>query len=128
MAAANPNAIIHTLEHDPVWASVIKYNLERHGLNNVKVHFSPLENYGEFDWYDVPDDLPEFDFVVCDGPPRKTRGGRHGLFPVMNKKIKSGARLIFDDYEDIVKSDIEQWGGEVTTYGKYRLMAVTTRK
>src|SRR5262245_64264353 len=42
--------------------------------------YTPLAEYGDYEWYAVPGHLPaDFTLVVCDGPSPKCRGGRYGL-------------------------------------------------
>lgn len=88
-----------TLEHDPNWHARITETLARLGLDRVRVHLAPLQRYGTFDWYDVSDlpDTQDFDLVVCDGPPGKTRGGRVGLMPLMGDRLADDAVILLDD-------------------------------
>lgn len=68
MAAANPQAQIHALEHDGEWCQRIITEAHRHGLTNLTVHLTPLD---PADWfYTIPADLPAgpYDLAVVDGP------------------------------------------------------------
>ena len=69
MAAANPNADIHTLEDNPVFADHLAGELKRYGLANVTIHCKPLVG----GWYDMAG-LPSLDgaLVFIDGPRRST--------------------------------------------------------
>lgn len=66
---------------------------------HVEVCVAPLRRYGEFDWYPVegtpiPDSIG---FVVCDGPPGATVGGRYGLGPLLGSRLSPGAIILLDD-------------------------------
>jgi len=107
---------VHSLEHMDKWADRMGMITYLAGLTNVQVHHAPLRSYGEYDWYTVPEDLPDnFSLVLCDGPPgRDTRGGRVGLLPSMRKAL-SGAVILLDDYDRpgeqaAAKEWEENWG------------------
>ncbi len=90
---------IWSLEHSQAWGDrTIKY-LNKYQINSVCLCIKPLKDYGEFSWYDPSfDSMPDkFDLVICDGPPRKTRGGRYGLLPIMRKKLKPNSIILLDD-------------------------------
>ena len=83
MAAANPELVIHALEHSDAWADKVEEAIKRLGLTNIVIHRVPLKEYPSGRWYDVPR-LPwnDFELVLCDGPPRQ-EGNRKILFGVM---------------------------------------------
>ncbi len=85
-------------EHQPIWANKVRGYLNEYELNSV-IHSNPLKDYGDFCWYEAPLKLmPEnFSLIVCDGPPKRTKGGRYGLVPVMKGRLKSGCRILLDD-------------------------------
>jgi len=58
-----------------------------------------MRDYGEFHWYEPPlQSMPEqFRLVICDGPPGDTPGGRRGLLPVMNARLRPGSIVLLDD-------------------------------
>lgn len=93
--------LLFALEHDPEWCWNIQNRLDFAGIDAARVVFSPLRNFGEFEWYDakpleeINDQL--FDFVVCDGPPGQTRGGRVGLPYVVKESLKPGCLIFADD-------------------------------
>ena len=60
---------------------------------------APIRNYDTFDWYGLERcPLPaEIGFVLCDGPPGSTRGGRYGLAPVLGRRLAPGCVLLLDD-------------------------------
>jgi Methyltransferase domain len=86
------------LEHQPTWANKVQGYLNEYQLNSVIVT-NPLKDYGDFCWYGAPLDLmPDgFSLIVCDGPPKRTKGGRYGLVPVMKGRLKPGCHILLDD-------------------------------
>lgn len=92
MAAAG--AEVHALEHEPVWASYTASRLKKAGLS-AEIQCAPLEDYGDFEFYDT-EKLPEhIGAVICDGPPRTTKGGRTGVKTLMGRI--NGAVVVLDD-------------------------------
>lgn len=90
---------IYSLEHLPSWRSQVLNIIQKHQIPGIHVCFSPLENYGDFFWYDLPCEiLPQkFQLIVCDGPPGKTPGGRYGLLPVMQQYFSHENTILLDD-------------------------------
>jgi hypothetical protein len=90
---------VWTLEHNRDWASRTARVLRRMKISSVHMMLAPLKAFGDFTWYDAPlNTMPnEFSIVVCDGPPANTIGGRYGLLPVMNDKLKAGCVILLDD-------------------------------
>jgi hypothetical protein len=128
--AQERNFDVWTLEHHESWANHIKRHLTRQNINSVKVCFTPLKTYENFQWYDTDGILPEIDFslVICDGPPHDTRGGRYGLLPVMYKKLANRSIILLDDYmrkeeKLIVKKWENDFKLEVTECGNNDLYA-----
>ena len=78
---------IWSLEHSQAWGDRTKKYLNKYQINSVCLCIKPLKDYREFSLYDPSfDSMPDkFNLVICDGPPRKTRGGRYGLLPIMRK-------------------------------------------
>lgn len=106
---------VWSLEHDDWWAERITTLCDEHGLDNVRVLHAPLRDYGEYDWYSVPEgvELPQFSLVICDGPPGSGRGGRYGLLPVMREKLRPGTSIVLDDAQRHWESDIlVRWQSE----------------
>lgn len=97
MASANPDVTVHALEHDGVWASKIRRDIDRLGIKNVELHFCPLKDYPNGNWYDPPE-LPwkEFQMVLCDGPPREG-ANRNILFETMEKHGCKPRVILVDD-------------------------------
>jgi hypothetical protein len=98
-AIAHSARTLLSLEHDPAWVELIRARLPKHVRARVTVAVSPLRSYGSFDWYSLPEaTLPDsIGFVVCDGPPGSTRGGRFGLAPVLKERLAPGCILLLDD-------------------------------
>jgi hypothetical protein len=95
--ASRTGSPVWTLEHDADCLRHVEARLERLRLD-ANVRHTPLRDYGDFDWYDVdPSALPTFSLVVCDGPPKRTRGGRFGLMPVLGARLAAGCVIVLDD-------------------------------
>lgn len=90
-----------SLEHDSGWYERMHGTLNAEGVKNTTVHYCPLKDYGEFEWYGISDvgipDEPVIDFVICDGPPAQTRGGRVGLPYVLGSRFADGCIIAADD-------------------------------
>jgi hypothetical protein len=123
----------HALEHDALWAEHVRTRLRHHGLTSAVVHHAPLRSGGTADWYDWRTALPidsRFQFVVCDGPPGSTRGGRTGIEEVRHLMAR-GAVILLDDTARPAESRLmEQWEanawGRVTHAGTFaRMIALT---
>lgn len=115
-AVAKQHCITHwVLEHKPEWANKVQGYLNEYGLTSI-IQTNPLKDYGDFCWYDVNLKImpTEFHLVVCDGPPRRTKGGRYGLIPIMKSKLNSGATILLDDGGRKEELDIaERWKTEL---------------
>ena len=104
------------LEHTPDWAKKVRHTLDDYRINSVTLCAKPLKDFGEFDWYDAPlESMPDrFGFVICDGPPGVTKGGRYGLVPVMNGRLKPGCTIFLDDAGREQEQEIaRRWEGEL---------------
>jgi predicted O-methyltransferase YrrM len=129
MALANPQIQIHALEHEPVWASAIKYALEQYDIKNVTVHFDRLKEYEGGKWYDTTT-LPKEKFAValCDGPPRKI-SNRSLLYKYLGEQIKDAVVLMDDADDEAAVMPIKEWAKthnrDVKVLGKKRPFAVS---
>ena len=106
---------VWSLEHSVEWQKRVTDALTRHHISGVRVCFSPLVEYGEFDWYYAPlAEMPdEFSFVVCDGPPGTTKGGRYGLLPLVGNRLPAGSIILLDDAGRPGEAElIKRWGSE----------------
>jgi len=97
--AGRRGVAVHTLEHDPAWRDRVAELLQRYRIPGVHLHLAPIIDRGAFDWYEVPKGSwpDEFGFVVCDGPPGDTKGGRYGLLPVLGARLRPGSIILLDD-------------------------------
>jgi len=95
----NSGNTIWSLEHSQAWGDRTKGYLHKYQINSACLCIKPLKDYGEFSWYDPPfDSMPDkFDMVICDGPPKVTKGGRYGLLPIMRKRLKPNSIILLDD-------------------------------
>lgn len=96
------------LEHMPEWIVRVEEVAAKHDINwdTFKVLDTGLVDFGDYHWYHYQDDLM-FDLVVCDGPPRTTKGSRYGLLPQMSGNLNPGCLILFDDYmADVATSEI----------------------
>lgn len=65
-AAANPNVEVWALEHDAEWAARVRGAADEHGLSNLTVVCTPIED----SWYVVPASIPKrYSLILVDGPP-----------------------------------------------------------
>src|SRR5262245_53540627 len=87
------------LEHTPEWAERVQRYLNRYKLDSVVLCPTPLKDYGSYSWYDAPADAARerFSLIICDGPPGDTKGGRHGLAPIMKERIERACVILLDD-------------------------------
>lgn len=106
---------IHSLEHNEEWRTRVLGALQAHGLSEYStVHQTSLKNYGEFDWYAMPESLPnDIALVVCDGPPSSTLGGRYGALPVLRSHLAPVCNFLMDDANRPSEIEImSRWGLE----------------
>jgi len=100
LLAGSRGVPIYCLEHDKDEAASVRQVIDELGIGGVEVLHAPVISYGDFHWYNAPLYLlpDQFDVVICNGPPeRSTRGGRHGLMPVMGGRFDRGTKILVDD-------------------------------
>jgi hypothetical protein len=97
--AARRGVEVWSLEHSSEWHQRVVGVLRGEGLGSMNVALVPLISYGDFDWYAPPlARMPSnFSLVICDGPPGTTKGGRHGLIPIMGDRMSSHCIVLLDD-------------------------------
>ena len=103
------------LEHTPSWAARVQSELDRYELGS-HLSAAPLKDYGDFAWYEPQlDSMPDsFSLVICDGPPGDTKGGRSGLVPVMNDRLKTGCVVLLDDaHREEERAIAKRWETEL---------------
>jgi hypothetical protein len=125
VAASKSGRIVCSLENDADWEARVRAALPERVETAVRLLPAPIRSYGEFDWYatqgaPIP---PQVGFVVCDGPPGSTRGGRFGLVPVLQKLFAPGCIVLLDDTQrDAEREVMERWcnefGGSVVEQGQ----------
>lgn len=104
---------IWSLEEDPAWARKVQATLSRHEIRGVQLVQAPLQPFGEYSWYGVPQGvLPDrFSLVICDGPSGKTPGGRFGLVPQLRDHLAPGCVILLDDVSRPAEREtMERWG------------------
>ena len=106
------------IEHLPEWIDYVQGAAAalKVGWGSFNVGFSPLTDYGDFEWYThIPDQL--IDFVVCDGPPRQTtKGQRIGALPRLFEALSNGCFVLFDDYYGHIDVDAPVPAKEITSW------------
>jgi len=116
LLGAKRSLTIWSLEHSHEWQQKITAWLKSNKIENVHVCFSPMKEYGEYDWYQPPlDQMPQhFALVICDGPPGNTKGGRYGLLPLFGDRLSAESIILLDDANrPDEKALIERWKNEV---------------
>ncbi len=90
---------IYSLEQDPSWFERVRKDLLHHHLRRNRVILAKLKKFTDYEWYDWTQGppLPRFAFVVCDGPPGISWGGRYGLLPQMRDRLMPGCIILLDD-------------------------------
>ena len=98
-ATAGSARRIISLEHNEDWAVRVRTALPASAGSHSDIALTPIKSYGDFDWYsvDTVERLDAVGFVVCDGPPGSTRGGRYGLGPVLKNVLAPGCLVMLDD-------------------------------
>jgi hypothetical protein len=117
-AVANARGLQHwVLEHKPEWAERVQQCLNDYNLKCVTMCSNSLKDYGDFCWYGPPlASMPAgFALVICDGPPLiTTKGGRYGLVPVMQNRLRPDCIILLDDAaRDHEHTLASQWGNEL---------------
>lgn len=116
VAAALCGRVLYSFEHDEQWAERILQQLPSSARDYVQLNLTPLRSYGDFDWYSL-ENLPLPDsigFVVCDGPPGSTRGGRYGLGAVLGSRMAPQCTLLLDDTQrDAERTVLSRWCAEL---------------
>jgi hypothetical protein len=111
MLAGRRGVPVWSLEHLPEWRARVVSTLTRHDIPGVQLVLAPLKDFGTFTWYTPPEALPpNFDLVVCDGPPSETNGGRYGMLPVMRGRVDERTIILLDDAERPSEHEVlTQW-------------------
>ena len=106
------------MEQLDTWAASLHRLLN--GIRSAKVFHAPIRDYGEYEWFTVPDGLPSgFSLVVCDGPWSSVKGGRSGVLPTMGRRMAPNVVFLMDDANrqgelDIMKTWERDYGAETS--------------
>jgi Methyltransferase domain len=108
LAARASGRLVISLEHDPEWAVRFERSAPEYLRGAVDLCITPIQSYGDFDWYSLEGvQLPaDIGFVVCDGPPGGTRGGRFGLGPILTPCLAPRCIVLLDDTQRTSEHDI----------------------
>lgn len=136
IAAAASGRRVHSLEHNGEWVERIMRELPSALRPNVAMTLAPIKSYDEFDWYSLDALTPPagIGFVVCDGPPGTTRGGRYGLSPILRSFLAPGCIILLDDTQREAEVEIvRRWCSElpgtvVHSGGTYMVLSVGARE
>lgn len=120
LAAANPNAHVHALEQDADWCRRLISTCRSHGLHNVTLHLTPLDEPTYF--YRIPKDLPpSFDLALVDGPTfldgtplSKCTDTRLGFYDELANRVRPGGVIVVDD--------VEHYGPQIERYVERELV------
>ncbi len=116
IAAALSGRQLYVFEHEPQWGERLLRHLPPSARDYVQLNLTPLRDYGEFDWYSL-EDVPvpaSIGFVVCDGPPGSTRGGRYGLGSVLGSRMVPNCTVLLDDAQrDAEQTVARRWCREL---------------
>ena len=116
--ARQAGVAFRSLEHNAEWRTRVTNALAAHGLTAYStVHYAPLQSYGQFDWYSIPDALPaNISLIICDGPPSDTLGGRHGVLPSLRSRMAHTCTILMDDANRSGEVEImEHWERDFST-------------
>jgi hypothetical protein len=109
VAAAYSPQPVHALEHLHEWLTLVHSYVETLDLR-ANVILAPLVDRGDYSWYRVPPDMPErFSLVICDGPPRGTKGGRYGLMPELSDRLRGSTILLDDAHRSSELATLRRW-------------------
>src|SRR5262245_2921428 len=108
VAARASGRRVLSFEHNPAWAARLERNIPKDLRGSIEVCVTPIRRHGDFDWYSLegmrlPNDIG---FVVCDGPPGTTRGGRYGLGPLLTPLLSPGCIVLLDDAQRSAERDV----------------------
>lgn len=98
-----------SLESEESWLKDLQ---AKAGDELPSVVHAPLRDYGEFEWYSLPQmNGTPISLVVCDGPKRDDcRGGRVGMLDVLKPYLAERFTLLVDDAHIIQGHEpLQQW-------------------
>ena len=102
-----------TLEHDAHGSTTNARRLRVAGAPSSPIRLRPLAAFEGYQWYSIgADDRMRFSLVICDGPPKATRGGRYGLFPTMPGCLADATIVLDDAFRADEREILERWQDE----------------
>jgi predicted O-methyltransferase YrrM len=131
----DPDAKIISLEHDKEWIEIMNRLIEREGLTNIVIHYTPLIDFDidsvKGKWYDISNvNLDsDFDMLVIDGPPSYKKGlllSRYPAISLIQNKLKKDGMFYMDDFRRTGEVEVlKKWEqkiklnpGKKNLYGK----------
>jgi hypothetical protein len=97
-AYARPGVEVWSLEDNRFFRQRVSKAARAQGITHAHVLHTPIVEYPDFQWYDIPPYLPDdIALVVCDGPPASGTGGRVGAMYVLASRLGRRFRLLLDD-------------------------------
>lgn len=124
---------IVSLENDARWHARMSELSSAFKLDHVRLVLAPLsQRPAGYAWYTPPESafsgVAPFTYVLCDGPPGDTPGGRYGLMPEMSRRLARGCVVQLDDtHRPAEQAVVERWrtehrGATVEPRGRYALL------
>jgi hypothetical protein len=140
LAGEERKTSIWSLEQDRKWADFVGQRLKANDIQNVRMIYTPLKDYGGYVWYDVDGiELPDhFELVLCDGPAVFEEWGdaeaqwRYGVLPVLRGRSIGVSKILLDDAEEPRAANLlQRWRREFglghhivhTAYGDCAIVA-----
>jgi predicted O-methyltransferase YrrM len=116
-ALEGTTSTIISVDHDPDYADITRWNVERHGLSEkVEVRVAPLQPWAGPEssaWYarGAFDGIESIDLLLIDGPPEGTAPeARYPALPALFEKLSRGAIVILDDADRAAeKKTVDRW-------------------
>jgi hypothetical protein len=122
---------VYSLEHVEEWAERVRREVELLGFTHVSLIVAPLRGYDGYWWYGIDEErLPrDIEFIVCDGPPGDTPGGRGGLLRRLGGRLPPACLILLDDAsrpgeQAVLRDWAEQFGSRHRLEGSRNPVAI----
>ena len=112
---------VFVLEQNLEWAKKAQEWVGKMGWDHVFIYHCDIIEYDGFQWFDIPENLPSFDLVICDAPTRDI--GRGGMKSVVGNKLKKGCKIMIDDIHT-EESALKEWGYKYNKFGDFAIAEV----